>query len=77
MNPAALEAATPAPPARRAPLTQTQIIRRVLLLDQCSPDECAWHLRPDSPIRAAMRGEIPREAMTAEERRAADIWRGQ
>jgi hypothetical protein len=76
MSRAAFEAATPAPP-RRAPLTQTQIIRRVLLLAQRSPDECAWHLRPDSPIRAAMNGEIPREAMTAEERRAADIWRGQ
>lgn len=77
MSRAAFEAATPAPPARRAPLTQTQIIRRVLLLAQRSPDECAWHLRADSSIRAAMNGEIPREAMTAEERRAADIWQGQ
>ena len=75
MSRAALEAATPAPP-RRA-LSPDQIIERVLLLAQRSPDECAWHLRPDSPIRAAMNGEIPREAMTAEERRAADIWQGQ
>lgn len=76
MSRAALEAATPAPP-RRAPLTQTQIIRRVLLLDHRSPDECAWHLRLDAPIRAAMNGEIPREAMTVDERKAAAIWRGQ
>lgn len=71
MNPAALEAATPTPP-RRA-LSPDQIIERVLLLDQRSPAERAWHLRPDSPIRAAIRGEIPREAMTFEERRAAAL----
>ena len=71
MSRAAFKAATPAPP-RRA-LSPDQIIERVLLLAQRSPAERAWHLRPDSPIRAAIRGKIPREAMTVEERRAAAL----
>jgi hypothetical protein len=75
MNRAALEAATPAPP-RRA-LTQDQIIEAVLLTDQLPPAERAFHHRPDSPIRAAMRGEIPAEAMARPERIAALIWANQ
>jgi hypothetical protein len=72
MSRAALEAATLAPP-RRA-LTENQIIERVLLLAGRDDQERAWHLRPDSPIREAMRGEVPHEAMSRPERIAALIW---
>jgi hypothetical protein len=73
MTRAALEAATPAPP-RRA-LTENQIIEQVLFLADLSPAERAWHLRPDAPIRAAIRGEVPRESMAWPERKAAALSR--
>jgi hypothetical protein len=72
MSRAAPEAATPAPP-RRA-LTENLIIERVLRLDGRDDQERAFHLRPDAPIRAAMRGEVPRDAMSRPERIAALMW---
>jgi hypothetical protein len=75
MSRAALEAATLAPP-RRA-LSQDQIIEAVLLTDQLPAAVRAFHHRPDSAIRAAMRGEIPAEAMARPERIAALIWKRQ
>lgn len=75
MTQAANQAASP----HRA-LTEDQedrIIFDVLRLGGTSPEVRAWHLRPDAPIREAIRGELPRECMTWHERKAAAIGRAQ
>lgn len=64
------------PALRRRALTKDQedrIISDVLQLDSRSEAERAWHLRADSPIREAIRGELPRECMAWPERKAAAI----
>lgn len=69
----AASAVTPALLGRA--LTENQIIEQVLFLTDLSSAERAWHLRPDSPMRAAIRGEVPRESMAWPERKAAALSR--
>ncbi len=56
-------------------LTEDSIIRQVLRLNGRSQAERDWYLRPDSPMRAAIRGELSHSAMSRPERIAARLGR--